>query len=406
MTSKKNIAIIGAGFGGLSAAYDLAQAGNTVTIFEAADHPGGLASGFKEPHWDWSVENFYHHVFQSDKHILGLIDELGWSEKVIFPRPVTVMYYKGKFYPFDSIPNALLYPGLGWGINKIRFGLVGVYLRLTNNWQNLEKTTVDAWMRKWAGTKVYESMWEPMIVGKFGEEYAKVVNMAWMWARLHARTTRLGTFEGGFQNFANLFAERLQQMGVTIHFNTRIVAITTTEQGQLAVKTAAETQHFDQVLSTTSPALLAKLAPELPEDYLQGLLSLKSMGAVVMVFALKHSLSKEGYYWYNIPKVQASHSFPLWNTPTMYQRNILAEITSSTSETISPRTTNTSIWTKKPSWRNSCHTLKSSILISHRIGSGRPGYSGRAMLNRFPWSTTLKTSLRFRRPSPASISPA
>ena len=97
MTSKKNIAIIGAGFGGLSAAYDLAQAGNTATIFEAADHPGGLASGFKEPHWDWSVENFYHHVFQSDQHILGLIDELGWSEKVIFPRPVTVMYYKGKF---------------------------------------------------------------------------------------------------------------------------------------------------------------------------------------------------------------------------------------------------------------------------------------------------------------------
>ena len=307
MTSKKNIAIIGAGFGGLSAAYDLAQAGNTVTIFEAADHPGGLASGFKEPHWDWSVENFYHHVFQSDQHILGLIDELGWSEKVIFPRPVTVMYYKGKFYPFDSIPNALLYPGLGWGINKIRFGLVGVYLRLTNNWQNLEKTTVDAWMRKWAGNKVYESMWEPMIVGKFGEEYAKVVNMAWMWARLHARTTRLGTFEGGFQNFANLFAERLQQMGVTIHLNTRIEAITTTKHGQLAVKTAAETQHFDQVLSTTSPALLAKLAPELPGDYLQGLLSLKSMGAVVMVFALKHSLSKEGYYWYNIPK---SAGFP------------------------------------------------------------------------------------------------
>ena len=307
MTSHKNIAIIGAGFGGLSAAYDLAKAGHTVTIFEAADHAGGLASGFKEPHWDWSVENFYHHVFQTDRHILGLIEELGWSDKVLFPRPVTVMYDKGKFYPFDSIPNALLYPGLGWGINKIRFGLVGVYLRLTNNWRNLEKTTVDAWMRKWAGNKVYESMWEPMIVGKFGEEYAKVVNMAWMWARLHARTTRLGTFEGGFQNFADLFAERLRQMGVTIHLDTRIENIAPTNQGKLTIKAGSETHQFDQVLSTTSPALLARLAPDLPEDYLQGLLSLKSMGAVVMVFALKHQLSKEGYYWYNIPK---SAGFP------------------------------------------------------------------------------------------------
>jgi protoporphyrinogen oxidase len=48
--------------------------------------------------------------------------------------------------------------------------------------------------------------------------------------------------------------------------------------------------------------LLAHLAPELPENYLAGLLSLKSMGAVVMVLSLKHQLSEEGYYWFNLPK--------------------------------------------------------------------------------------------------------
>ena len=41
------IAIIGAGFGGLAAAYDLRRAGHEVTIFESADYAGGLASGFK-----------------------------------------------------------------------------------------------------------------------------------------------------------------------------------------------------------------------------------------------------------------------------------------------------------------------------------------------------------------------
>lgn len=307
MKSNITIAIIGAGFGGLSAAYDLAKAGNSVTIYEAEDHVGGLASGFKESHWDWSVEKFYHHIFQSDQYILGLVEELGLSDQVLFPRPVTVMYHKGKFYPFDSIPNALLYPGLGWGINKIRFGLVGVFLRLTKNWQNLEKTTVDSWMRKWAGNKVYESMWEPMIVGKFGEAYAKVVNMAWMWARLHARTTRLGTFKGGFQAFADQVADHLREMGVSIQLNTRIESIEPTTDGQLIVKTQDESASFDQVLVTTSPALLARLTPDLPNEYLQGLLSLKSMGAVVMVLALNHRLSEEGYYWYNIPK---SAGFP------------------------------------------------------------------------------------------------
>ncbi len=131
------IAIIGAGFGGMAAAWDLRRAGHEVTIYEAADYVGGLASGFKEPGWDWSVEKFYHHWFASDKHMLGLIKELGWEDKVLFPRPLTVMYHKGKFYPFDSIIKALLFPGLGFGINKIRFGLVGLYLRLTNNWKPL-----------------------------------------------------------------------------------------------------------------------------------------------------------------------------------------------------------------------------------------------------------------------------
>ena len=67
--------IIGAGYAGMAAAYDLVRAGHEVTIFENAQKPGGLASGFKEPHWDWSVEYFYHHWFASDEYILGLIEE-------------------------------------------------------------------------------------------------------------------------------------------------------------------------------------------------------------------------------------------------------------------------------------------------------------------------------------------
>ena len=31
--------------------------------------------------------------------------------------------------------------------------------------------------------------------------------MAWLWARLHARTTRLGTFTGGFQAFLDKLAD-------------------------------------------------------------------------------------------------------------------------------------------------------------------------------------------------------
>jgi protoporphyrinogen oxidase len=298
---KQSVAVIGAGIGGMAAAYDLQKAGYQVSIFEAADYVGGLASGFKEPHWDWSVEKYYHHWFATDQHILGLIEELGWQDQVIFPRPLTVMYHQDRFYPFDSVLAALLFPGLGWGVDKVRFGLVGLYLRMTNNWKQFEKTTVDAWMRKWAGERVYELMWEPLLVGKFGPHY-KEVNMAWMWARLKARTTRLGSFQGGFQAFADRLADRLREMGVEINLSQGVDAIQPDPSGVIFVMTGRGKQTFDQVLSTTSPALLARMAPSLPADYLQGLLDLKSMGAVVIVLALKQQLSEQGYYWFNLPK--------------------------------------------------------------------------------------------------------
>ncbi|MFL7813744.1 MAG: NAD(P)/FAD-dependent oxidoreductase [Anaerolineales bacterium] len=291
------IAIVGAGYAGLAAAYDFALAGHQVVIYEAQDKPGGLAVGFKEPHWDWSVEGYYHHWFASDQHMLGLIEELGFGEKVRFPRPYTVMLYKDQWYPFDSVLQALLFPGLGWGINKIRFGLVGLYLRLTKNWQPMERTTVDAWMRKWAGDKVYETMWEPMLKGKFGPHY-KDVNMAWMWARFHARTSRLGTYQGGFQAFTDDFIGVLEKLDVEIRLKTPVQQIS----ADLEVSSAGTVEEYDKVLVTTSPALLSRMVPALPDSYQSGLQGLKSMGAVVVTLSLSHQLSREGYYWYNIPK--------------------------------------------------------------------------------------------------------
>jgi protoporphyrinogen oxidase len=232
--------------------------------------------------------------------MLALLKELGWEDKVIFPRPLTVMYDRGRFYPFDSIFKMALFPGLGFGLDKIRFGFVGLYLRLTNDWKALEKYSANEWMQKYAGKRVYEKMWKPLLVGKFGPYYDQV-NMAWMWARIKARTTRLGTFEGGFQKFADLFSEKLRRMGVEIRLGVK-VGLIKREQAGLSVGSEDQSESFDKVLVTTSPNLMAKLSPDLPENYLKGLLELKSLGAVVMVLSLRHQLSQDGYYWFNLPK--------------------------------------------------------------------------------------------------------
>lgn len=295
-----HFAILGAGMGGMAAAHDLVNAGHQVEIFEAANEVGGLAAGIREPGWEWSVEKFYHHWFQSDKHMLGLIDELGLRDKVLFPRPKTVAYHAGKFYPLDSPWAALRFPGYNF-FGMVRFGLVTAYLRYLANWREMEKHTAVTWMRCWYGQQVYQTMLEPLLVGKFGEHVFQV-NMAWMWARLKARSSRLGTFEGGFQAFCDLFAADLQRRGVQIHLSTPVQKIEALEGGRVRLDLPDGVRDFDGCLVTTSPALLARLAPGLPKNYLQGLLNLKSMGAVVMILALRHPISDQGYYWFNIPK--------------------------------------------------------------------------------------------------------
>jgi protoporphyrinogen oxidase len=301
----KTIAIVGAGVGGMAAAWDLRKAGHAVTIFEATDSVGGLAGGFKLPGWEWSVEKYYHHWFQTDHDILGLIDELGWKNQVIFPRPKTVVYADGKFAPLDSPLAALMFPGFNL-FDIARFGFVTVYLRYLSGWRNLEKVTADEWMRKAYGRKLYELLFEPLLQGKFGDYYREV-NMAWFWARLKTRTTRLGTFNGGFQAFADRFAERLVQMGVDIHLNQPVKQITAQGNKKVAIEVGEGRRIFDQVLVTSSPALLTIMAPGLESSYLKGLLDLKSLGAVVLSLAIKQPLSKEGYYWFNLPK---SAGFP------------------------------------------------------------------------------------------------
>lgn len=322
------VAIIGAGAGGFAAAFDLLRGGHDVTLYEAAEQVGGLAAGFKDPRWEWSVEQYYHHWFASDKHILSLIEELGMSDKVIFQWPITAVFHQERFYPLDG-PLSAIYPRMPWldklpgaGIisrgmhllrfpalsivEKLRYAFAALYLLLAPSWKPFEKETAYRWLERWMGKRCLQSLWEPLLVGKFGSHY-KSVNMAWFWARVKARTPRLGTFEGGFQAFMDAFADHLRDKGAKIQLGTPVLRIEETGDHQLRVETQEGSEIYNQCLVTSSPNILTRIVPTLPEDYLGRLRKLKSMGAVVMVLALKHRLSEEGVYWHNLPK---SAGFP------------------------------------------------------------------------------------------------
>src|SRR5690349_8915677 len=131
--TKLKIGIIGAGVAGMAAAWDLARAGHSVELFEAGSEVGGLAAGFRDESWEWSLEKFYHHWFETDKDLLKLTDEMGTRDKVIFPRPKTSYWVDGKILRSEMNASAIFLP-ISF-LAKLRLGLTGIYLKfLTKNW--------------------------------------------------------------------------------------------------------------------------------------------------------------------------------------------------------------------------------------------------------------------------------
>ncbi|MGB0388634.1 MAG: NAD(P)/FAD-dependent oxidoreductase [Ardenticatenaceae bacterium] len=292
------IAIIGAGYAGMTAGYDLGKAGHAVTIYEALPEAGGLAAGFKAPHWAWRLEKFYHHLFTNDDQIINLAKEIGIGEKLRAYRPSTDLVFEGNPYPFDHLLPVLRYPGLSFA-EKMRAGLTVSYLKLQRNWSHFDKVTAHEWMKRVMGS-AYENQFEPLLRGKFGEENYRQVPMTWFWARLYKRTPRLIYPDGGFQTITDAMVQAVERSGGQILLNTPVRAMEQ-EDGGWVVTSKNGTTYYDCVIATVSPALLTRLVPDLSDNYLAALRDLKHMGAVVMTVALSQPLTKKSY-WLNLDK--------------------------------------------------------------------------------------------------------
>ena len=169
--SGKNIAIVGGGFTGLTAAYKMTQLGAKVTILEAGSVVGGLASGctiLGAP-----IEKAYHFLYKTDRHMLRLLRELGLEDRLKYYKSSVSTYCNNQLYPMMNPMDLIKFSPLKFH-NRIRAGLTVLYLQRVKNWQKLAKITAMEWLTKFAGKEVTSVIWEPLLRGKFDLYFDKI----------------------------------------------------------------------------------------------------------------------------------------------------------------------------------------------------------------------------------------
>ena len=298
-----HVAVIGGGFSGLAAGYELTKRGVKATVFERDAGIGGLAGSFQVN--GVQLERFYHHWFTTDEHVMALIDELGTQDQIIFRPTRTGIYYADKRFNLSTPFDVLRFKPLPL-IDRFRLGLLALRARKVKDWQRLESLTAAEWLRQMGGDRVYEVVWRPLLRGKFGE-HAREVSAVWISNKLKLRggsrgkagDERLGYYRGGFTALADRMATRIRDNGGRVLTNSPIEALVV-ERGQVTgVNVAGEKIAVDAAIATPALPIIADLVePHTDPEYVARLRRIRYLANLCIVLELDRSLSD--IYWLSV----------------------------------------------------------------------------------------------------------
>jgi len=303
MPKSDKIIVVGAGFTGLSLAYDLALAGRNVLVLESMNVVGGLAGTFEVE--GQRLEKFYHHWFTNDVHVMGLIHDLGRGDRVRFRDTLTGVYYGNKFFKLSRPIDLLQFKPLSF-IGRIRLGLLAIRVRFVRDWMRLETVSATDWLKEMAGEEVYRVVWEPLLRGKFGDA-ASEVSAVWMWNKLKLRggsrgkkgAEQLAYYQGGFGRLLDDLVDGIRLHGGNVFTDSKVKGVDVQNGKVIGVRTDHGSYFAENVVVTTPLPIAADLlAPHISPVSLKKLQRIKYLANICIVLELDRSLSET--YWLNV----------------------------------------------------------------------------------------------------------
>jgi protoporphyrinogen oxidase len=297
---RKHVVIIGGGLSALSCAYYLIKSGYLVSIIEKSDRLGGLASGFKQESWEYSLEKFYHHIFTTDKELCSLLKEINYKGMNFYQVSTQSLYQvddKYLAYNLDSPKALLLFPLLGW-VDKARAALILIFCKFSPFLPFFSQLKAVDFLIRTMGIKSYEILWKQLFRKKFGK-YAENILMSFFWARVKTRSQQLGYPNGGFNTIVQALEEYLKKNKANIYKENYVTSIKRVEeQYQVCIK--SKKLIADYIVCTTPTSIFNRILNELlPQPSSKRVENLPTLAAINLILVTTKPLLTHAY-WMNI----------------------------------------------------------------------------------------------------------
>ncbi len=258
-----DVAVIGAGPAGLTAAYRLAQQGWTPHVFEQRPRVGGLAQSLSL--WGHTVDLGPHRFFSKDPRVNRL-----WLEIVVrdyhMVERLTRIYYRSRFFQYPLQPrNALTHMGLFEAI-----ACMGSYVKQKLGPQHAHPDSFEGWVVQRFGRRLFEMFFKSYSEKLWGipcdqldAEFAaqRIKKFSLGQAILsslgmggHRHRTLVDCFAyptGGTGMVYDRMADAITQRGGQVHTKQAIDGLTRDGQRITGIRMpGGHEQPFDHVIST------------------------------------------------------------------------------------------------------------------------------------------------------------
>lgn len=275
------VGVIGGGWAGMAAALELAQAGRTVHVFEAAPVLGGRARRVarRHPQVAGELDNGQHLLLGAYRHTLALMRRAGVDPDAALLRlPLQMAYADGWRLqaprlpaPWHLVGMGLTARGLHWRERKALAGLLS-QLRAGNDGGDIDEDgmagqTVAAWLGQMPPT-LQQRLWFPLCVAALNtpaeQADARVFRRVLRDSLLAAR--RDSDMLVPRWDLSRLFPEAAAQAivaaGGTVRTGAAVQAIAESPHGWL-LRTGASEQQVSQLVIATAPRQAARLLAQI-----------------------------------------------------------------------------------------------------------------------------------------------